>query len=72
MYSLIVMAAMTSAPEAPAWGNSWNNYCTLDMCWPMRYGWKSYGCVLNTPIQLSCGCYGGFGGCYGSCFYAFY
>jgi uncharacterized protein (TIGR03000 family) len=66
MYSLVVMAALTTGgTEAPAFGNNWFNYCTLDSCLPIRYGWKSYGCVLCTPIHVPHGCYGGCYGCYG-------
>jgi uncharacterized protein (TIGR03000 family) len=75
MYSLVLMAAISTAPEAEGFGGSWYNSCTLDSCHPIRYGWKSYGCVLHTPIHIPygcCGCYGGTwragcygGGCYG-------
>lgn len=68
MYSLVLMAAMSTAPEVEGFGGSWYNYCTLDSCHPIRYGWKSYGCVLHTPIHVPYGCYGGCYGCGGSCY----
>jgi uncharacterized protein (TIGR03000 family) len=64
MYSLVLMAALTTAPEAEGFGGSWYNHCTLDSCLPIRYGWKPYGCVMHTPIHIPYGCYG-CGGCHG-------
>lgn len=75
MYSIVLTVAMTSGAEAPAFHNSWYNKCTLDMCWPMRYGWVSSGCKgAYWGGCYGCGhgcysaCYGCWGGCYGSCY----
>ena len=60
------MCSFVPLSRSEGFGGSWYNYCTLDSCHPIRYGWKSYGCVLNTPIHVPYGCYGGCGGgCYG-------
>ncbi len=84
MYSIVVMTAMSlTGPEATGFGSgSWYNWNTLDMCLPIRYGWKPYGCVPNYVggYYGGCGCgwgsccWGagiGCGGCYGGYGYSF-
>src|SRR5947209_7339054 len=74
MYSIILMAAMSSGAQDPSFGNKYAHVggCWLDSCCPARYGWVScpgpaygsgYGCGC---YGYGCGCCGGcYGGCHG-------
>jgi len=71
MYSIVLLAAMSTGAEGPAFGHG--NGCWLDSCCPMRYGWVSCGCHGWGSGCYGCfggchGCWGGCYGCYGSCF----
>jgi uncharacterized protein (TIGR03000 family) len=61
MYSVVLMAALTTGGTTPDWG--WRNNGCNGGCYGgcQGIGWRrSHGC--------SGGCYGCYGGCYGSCY----
>jgi uncharacterized protein (TIGR03000 family) len=67
MYSVVLMAAMTAAPETPAWGDFWAKHCFWEDCWPARYGWTcgpGWGGYYPATSYSCHGCWGG--GCYGA------
>jgi uncharacterized protein (TIGR03000 family) len=83
MYSIVLMAAMTSTTEAPSFGDVWAKHCFWECCLPARYGWVACGPGYSAYYPASytscygygCGCggcysscYGCYGGCWGSCY----
>ena len=75
MYSIVMLTAMTTTTEAPAFGDIWAKKCFWDACWPARYGWVP--CGGGQPYYpasyASCCGWGGHHfkhhhGCYSACY----
>lgn len=79
MYSLVLMAAMTTTPETAGFGDTWAKHCFWESCLPARYGWVACGPGYHAYYPASytscCGFGGGHSfhhhnschGCYSSC-----
>jgi len=76
MYSVILMAALTTGAEAPACGHGWSS---CHGCYSSSYGCHGcsgcygchgysgcHGCYGCSGYYGCSGCYGGYGGCYGA------
>src|SRR5437588_6103303 len=75
MYSMVVMAALTTGTSAPeCCGFFRNMFCchTRSSCNSSCYGCTGcYGCngCYGGAVYYGCsGCQGGYGGCYGGCY----
>jgi uncharacterized protein (TIGR03000 family) len=59
MYSVVLLAAMTSTAETPSLGDFWAKHCFWEDCYPARYGWVDcgYGHRAYYPtVSYGCGC----------------
>jgi uncharacterized protein (TIGR03000 family) len=68
MYSVVILTAMTTTAEAPAFGDIWAKKCFWECCWPARYGWVPCGGGLPFYPTPYYGCAGGhhhYHTCYG-------
>ena len=77
MYSVVLLAAMTSTAEAPGFGDIWAKHCFWECCYPARYGSIPCGPGYQAPYYPTasyscCGCGGWYyngrstcHGCYG-------
>lgn len=88
MYSVVLMAAMTTTAEAPGFGAFWSKHCFWDSCYPARYGWVNcgpghrpyypapywscHGCGGCWSAGHGCGGWGWHHGCYGHTCYGCY
>ncbi len=62
MYTMVLMAALTTGTDMPDWGRR-GGCCG---CWGGGWGWGGcYGCYGGYGWGCWGGCYGGWGGCYG-------
>src|SRR5262245_37354872 len=43
MYSLVLLTAMSAAPETTSFGDIWAKKCFWEACHPARYGWVACG-----------------------------
>ncbi len=62
MYSVVLMAAMTSTAEAPSFGDIWAKHCFWECCLPARYGWVPCGpgySAIYPASYTSCNGWGG-------------
>jgi uncharacterized protein (TIGR03000 family) len=77
MYSIVLMAAMTTSPETVGFGDFWAKHCFWEDCWPDRYGWIACGPGYQPyyPAPYT-SCYGGqhggfhhggYASCHGCC-----
>lgn len=78
MYSVVLLAAMTSTAEAPGFGDIWAKHCFWECCPPARYGSIPCGPGYQAPYYPTasyscCGCGGWYyngrsscHGCYGA------
>jgi uncharacterized protein (TIGR03000 family) len=69
MYSLMLLTAMTTTPEASGFGDVWAKHCFWECCLPARYGWVDCGpgyAAYYPASYTSCCGIGGYGGGYGT------
>jgi len=62
MYSIVLMAAMTTAPDTAAFGDTWSKHCFWESCLPARYGWVACGPGYSAYYPASYTSCCGFGG----------
>lgn len=71
MYSVVLMACMSTAPETENFGDIWAKHCFWESCLPARYGWLDCGPAYRPYYPASytscCGIGGYSHGCYSSC-----